>query len=245
MPNGGEVQGEPSGRTVAIAGGSGVVGGRALEQLLGRDDVARVVAVGRRPLPGTHPKLDARTAAFDSVRAIAAELPSGLDAGLCALGTTLRRAGSRQAFRAVDLDAVVAFAEAVRFRGADRFVVVSSVGADPGSWSFYLRVKGEMEAALRDVGFDHLTLVRPSLLDDQGAREEKRLGERLALVLARPLFALLGRTRRHAPVPAAAVGRAMVRLVLDDSTERVRIVESEALHRFRAPTDGPAERPDG
>lgn len=220
--------------TVAIAGATGVVGARALQRLLAREDVGRVVAVGRRVLPAADAKLVSRVADLGSAAAIASELPHGVDVAVCCLGTTMKRAGSREAFRAVDRDAVVAFGEAALSRGARRFVLVSAVGADPRSRSFYLRTKGEAEEALGRLGYAQLTVVRPSFIDDEGARREFRLGERVGLPIARAVFSVLGRTRRYAPVTADAVARAVVRLALDDTTaERVRYVESEELHSGR------------
>jgi uncharacterized protein YbjT (DUF2867 family) len=217
-------------KTVAIAGASGVVGSRALQHLLACEDVGRVVAVGRRALALRHPKLDARVADLRSAAAIERELPAGVAVAACCLGTTRRQAGSQEAFRAVDRDAVVAFGAAARARGARRLVVVSATGADARSRSFYLRTKGEAEEALAGLGLPELTVLRPSFIDDEGARSEFRLAERVGLPVARAVFAVAGRTRRWAPVRADTVARALVRLALDETSERVRIVESEALH---------------
>jgi uncharacterized protein YbjT (DUF2867 family) len=217
-------------RTLVIAGASGLVGSLALRQLLARADVARVIAIGRRALPVEHARLATRIADLRDPAAIQRALPEQVDVAVCCLGTTMKQAGSQEAFRAVDLEAVVAFAEAARARGARRFVLVSSIGASPRSRSFYLRTKGEAEEALARLGYPQLTVLRPSFIDDGGARTEPRLGERLALPLARAAFAVLGRERRHAPVPADAVALALVRLALDDGAEPVRVVESERLH---------------
>ncbi len=216
--------------TVVMAGASGVVGSRALQHLLAREGVERVVALGRRPLSLEHPKLVSRVVDLRSPAAMAPEIPEGVEVALCCLGTTMKQAGSREAFRAVDHDAVVAFAEAARARGARRFLLVSALGADARSGNFYLRTKGEAEDAVARLGYPQLTVVRPSLIDDQGARGEVRLGERLALPVARAVFSLVGRTSRYAPVPADAIGKALVRLAFDDATEPRRTVPSEALH---------------
>lgn len=215
---------------IAIIGASGVVGSRALPLLLGRDDVERVVALGRRELPLQHPKLESRVVDLQSTEAIAAALPSPLGAALCAIGTTIKDAGSQAAFRAVDHDAVVAFARAARQAGAARFAVVSSLGASARSGNFYLRTKGEMEEAVTGLGFPRLIILRPSLIDDQGARARRRLGERLALPVARAVFSVIGKQHRYAPIPAEVIARAMVRLLFDGAEERLRVVESDALH---------------
>lgn len=217
-------------KVVVIAGASGVVGARALQHLLARDDVYGVVALGRRRLPVQHEKLVSRIVDFGSKTAIASGITDGTTAAICCLGTTLKQAGSKDAFRAVDHDAVVAFAEAARQKGARRFVLVSSVGADPRARNFYLRTKGETEEALARLDFAQLTVVRPSFIDDEGQRREDRPLERLTLPVARIIFSVIGKTSRYAPVRADVIGKAAVRLAFDDTIEPVRIVESEQLH---------------
>lgn len=222
-------------KTVVITGASGVVGGRALAHLLAREDVGRVIALGRRALAIEHGKLASRVVDLQRAEAMAAETPGDVHAAICCLGTTLAQAGSKEAFRAVDLDAVVAFGEAARARGARRFVVVSSVGADARASSFYMRIKGEAEEALGRLGFGELVVVRPSLLDDEGARAESRLGERVALPLARALFAVVGRTNRYAPIRVDAVGKALARLALEGGEgPSVRVVQGAELHALGA-----------
>lgn len=130
------------------------------------------------------------------------------DAVVSALGTTMRAAGSQAAFRAVDLDAVAAFAAAARRAGARHMVTVSSVGADPASSNFYLRTKGEMEQALEALGFDRLDIFRPGLLrGERGA--DRRLGERVGILLSPAVNLLLrGRLDRYAAIDADVVAAA-------------------------------------
>jgi uncharacterized protein YbjT (DUF2867 family) len=228
--------------TVVIAGASGVVGSRVLPRLLRRDDVQSVVALGRRVLPlagdlsvpgyRTDPRLISRAVDLQDRSATAAAIPEGVSVALCCLGTTMKQAGSKDAFRAVDHDAVVTFATAALERGATRFVVVSSIGARATSTNFYQKTKGEAEEALARLGYPQLTVLRPSLIDDEGARREYRPGERLTLPLARVAFALIGKTSRYAPIRADVIAAAMVRLAFDDTAERVRIVESDQLHHL-------------
>ena len=218
--------------TVAIIGASGVVGSRAAHHLLARDEVGSVVSLGRRPAPFGHEKLVSRVVDLQSSTAMAAELPDNLGVALSCLGTTMKKAGSRAAFRAIDHDAVLAFGEAARGKGAQRFLLVSALGANPRSGNFYLQTKGQAEDALAQLGFSQLTILRPSLIDDQGARAEHRLGERLALPLSRALFSLVGATHRYAPISADSIARALVRLAFDETSERVRIVESDRLHEL-------------
>lgn len=219
---------------VVITGGSGVVGARALQHLLARGDVSDVTALGRRALSVTHDKLTSKVVDLQSASAMSGAMPGDVSVAVCCLGTTMKQAGSKEAFRAVDHDAVVAFGEAARARGAKRFVLVSSVGADANAGSFYLKTKGEAEEALARLGFAQLTVLRPSFLDDQGSRSENRIGERIALPLARAVFAVIGKTRRYAPITIDTVAKALVHLSFDATTEPRRTIESEALHALGA-----------
>ena len=155
-----------------LAGASGFVGGRLLQHLLADPGCEGVIALGRRPLPFVHPKLETRIVDF------AALVPVTGDQAFCCLGTTIRTAGSQAAFRKVDHDHVLAFARASRDGGATRLHLVSAVGADARARNFYLRVKGETEASVAALGFAGLDIFRPSLL--LGRRAEFRLGEAVA-----------------------------------------------------------------
>ena len=152
---------------------------------------------------------------FAKLEAAAAQVPA-VDAALCALGTTIRQAGSRTAFHAVDHDAVLAFAKLAKAKGARRFAVVSSVGASSRSGNFYLATKGRMEDGLATLGFERLTILQPSFL--LGERREKRPGEGYITALAQWLSPLLaGSWRRYRPIAADAVARALLRTALDDA----------------------------
>jgi uncharacterized protein YbjT (DUF2867 family) len=194
-------------KTVLLAGASGFTGGYVLEALLGATDVARVVAVSRRPLKREHPRLANRIVPFAHLEA---QLQgTRCEVAFCCLGTTIRQAGSREAFRAADVDAVATFARAARACGAQRLVVMSSVGADPRAQNFYLRTKGEMEEEVEGVGFDALDILQPSVL--LGMRAESRpleLLARLALPLLNPL--LMGRYAMYRGIPVRAVAAAML-----------------------------------
>ena len=194
-------------RTAAILGASGLVGGFCLRALVDDPDYSRVVTFGRRELPSfTRAKVAQRVADLDS---LTAEDFRGVQDVFCALGTTIRKAGSQAAFRHVDLELPLrAATEAVK-AGAEQFVVVSSVGADPASKNFYLRTKGEMERELAKLPFKAIHILRPSLLI--GKRAEFRLGEAIAMALAPALDLLtLGALRRYHSIRAETVGRAMV-----------------------------------
>lgn len=195
-------------RTVLVAGATGLVGGLALRALLADPGVGRVHALSRRPIAIEDPKLDVHLVDFGRLPALPA-----VDEVYLALGTTIKVAGSQAAFRAVDLDANLAVARAAFASGARRLGLVSAVGADSRSSNFYSRVKGELEDALRSMGWTTLVIARPSLLLDsrEGLQQPPRLGERLAIPVGRLLGPLLPGPWR--PVHARAVARALVATV--------------------------------
>lgn len=145
---------------------------------------------------------------------------------LC-LGTTIKKAGSRLAFRAVDHDTILEAARVAASAGARDAFLVSSLGADPTARGFYLRVKGEVEAALSELPFRSLHVFRPSILT--GARAESRPAERAGILLGSLLAPLMvGPLRRYRPIPAAVVARAMVRASRDPGEGRI-VHESEEI----------------
>lgn len=171
-----------------VAGATGLVGREILAALLADKTYKKVVAVGRRALSLEHPRLVQQIIDISKPTV----LPKADDMFI-ALGTTIKVAGSQAAFRAVDLEAVVALARAAQAAGASRLGVVSAMGADAGSKVFYNRVKGEMEDALAALGFTTLVIARPSMLaGERGALNQPvRQGERIALLLSRTLKPLI------------------------------------------------------
>lgn len=204
---------------ILLAGATGLTGEHLLDRLLNERTVERVLAPSRRPL-AAHPHLE------NPVGELADLLPQlggPVDTAFCCLGSTIRQAGSQEAFRAIDLDLVVAVGRRARELGARHYLVISALGADRGSSVFYNRVKGEMEDALRDQGWPQLTLARPSLL--LGPRQEFRLGERLAA----PLMRLI--PGKYRGIEACTLARALWRLALEIG-EGTRVVESDELRRL-------------
>lgn len=199
---------EAGGRVALVAGGSGLVGSALLPLLLQAPDYARVTALSRRPLPLESAKLANRVVRFDAPLDAQLKGVRCHDA-FCCLGTTLRAAGSPAAFRAVDFNLVVAFARAALALGAERFVLVSSVGADPDARTLYLSVKGEAEGAIEALRFRSLHILQPSVL--LGLRRERRplelIAQSLMLALA-PL--MLGALARYRPISAQQVAAAML-----------------------------------
>jgi uncharacterized protein YbjT (DUF2867 family) len=189
-----------------LAGASGLVGGYLLRYLLETPEAGRVFAITRRPLGWEHPRLANRIVQFDKLQSQLQGLTCQV--ALCCLGTTRRQAGSQEEFRKVDFDYVLSFAAVARAARAQRFVVASSVGANPQSRNFYLRTKGEMEAALANLGFPALDIFQPGIL--LGWRKQARpleLVASLAMPLVNPL--LFGTREPYRGIPARTVAAAM------------------------------------
>ncbi|XXF79060.1 oxidoreductase [Myxococcaceae bacterium GXIMD 01537] len=209
-------------RTALLTGASGLVGGHLLDALLESPLYREVCSLGRRELPRQHPRLVQRTVDFAHLEGV--PLPRADDA-FCCLGTTIKKAGSQEAFRAVDHDAVLAFARAAKQAGARRFLVVTALGADARSRIFYNRVKGETEEALKAVGFESLVILRPSLL--LGERTETRTGEQVAAAVSKVLGPLL-RPFGSRPIEGRTVARAMLALA-SQASPGVRVALSGEL----------------
>ena len=195
-------------KVALLAGASGLVGGYVLDALLDAGDYGRVFAVTRRPLGREHPRLANRVVLFEKLDSQLTGLTC--HTAFCCLGTTIRAAGSQEAFRRVDLDYVLAFARVAKAAQAQRFLVVSAVGADRSSQNFYLRTKGEMEKGLLDMRFASLDILQPGLL--LGWRRQMRpleLAARVLMPILNPL--LLGSLSVYRGIPADTVARAMVR----------------------------------
>jgi uncharacterized protein YbjT (DUF2867 family) len=209
-----------TGLTAIVAGATGLVGGECLQRLLAEQRYARVIAVARRELGPElrHRKLRVVVADFDRLDRVQEQLRG--DHVFCALGTTIRKAGSQARFRVVDHDYPLRLAELTRSNGAQHFSIVSALGANRGSPFFYSRVKGDVEAALREMGWPSLAIFRPSVI--AGERAESRPAERLGERLLR--FA----PATWRPVAACDIAAAMIGVALR-SPPGVTVVESRHI----------------
>jgi len=217
-------------RRVLLVGATGLVGTRIMQACVGRSDL-RLIALTRREAPMP------QGARMEMLVADPAEWEQSLatvapDAVICALGTTWRRAGRDEAaFRAVDQELVLRVARAAKAIGVSNFVLVSSVGADMASRTLYLRLKSEVETALRKLRFHRLDILRPGLL--RGPRSgDRRPAERLAIILS-PLLNLVlhGERRRLRAIDARVVARA----ALEGAKEKARgtfVHEHDAILRL-------------
>lgn len=221
-------------RTAMIIGATGAVGGQLLARLIAHGAWERIVGIGRGKAPLEHPR-------FEWVQAELAELPAHLagrqsEDAFCCLGTTMKRAGTRAAFRAVDRDGVLGFAQAARAAGTRFFGLVSAAGAAPRSPSFYLRTKGEAEAAVAALGFPRLAIMQPGLL--VGPRPEQRPMERVA-ALAAPVTdrLLLGSLQRFRSVAIETVADALLAAALHQPPGEYRYTPGE-MARIAGAGDG-------
>lgn len=214
-------------RDMLLVGATGLVGRACLRLLLKDGAFDRVVVATRRPLPSKllHglpvDKLNERVIDFGRLRQHA-DLTE-VDEVICALGTTIKKAGSKAAFREVDYEYPLVTAQCALERGARGFRIVSAMGADPKSIFFYNRVKGELEAELRTMSFAGVTILRPSLL--LGERDEFRLGEEIAKRLT---FLI---PPKYKPIAAEDVARALVSAAMS-GRQGIDVVESRDIETW-------------
>lgn len=208
----------------AIAGSTGFIGKLLIELLKGDHSFERIDVLSRRAvdLPEKFKVLvndDISKQTFEP-----------LNVAFCALGTTIKTAGSQEAFYHVDHDLVIAFAKNAKAAGAKTFVLVSSVGATPKTSNFYLRVKGETESDLEAIGFDSLIILRPSML--MGERKEFRFGELIGkgvMTVFNPL--MVGSLAKYRGIQGKTVAKAMLRLAKENLAGK-HVIEGEELHAF-------------
>lgn len=216
-----------AGRVALVAGATGLVGQEVLAALLTdkKYEYAAVLAIGRRQLREQHPRLLSIQVEFTHLQ----DLPP-VDDVFIALGTTIKVAGSREAFRAVDFDAVLATAKAAHQAGATRLGLVSAMGADAKSMIFYSRVKGETEQALGALGYQTLVIARPSVLAGNRAALEQpaRAGELMALAISKTLKPLIPANYRV--VSARDVARALIDAVAEGRPGK-RVISSGEMQR--------------
>jgi len=193
-------------KIAVIAGASGLIGKHLLEQLLASPEYVRVISIGRRKPALQDEKLEPVISGFSDLKKFS--FWTETNEVFCCIGTTMKKAGSKEAFRKVDYEIPVRLAEAAALADA-RFHLVSSIGASAESTNFYLRTKGETEAFLRSAGLRSVHIYRPSLL--LGKREEFRFGERLGIVLYGAFsWLMLGPLRKYRGIQAAKVASAML-----------------------------------
>lgn len=209
-------------KTALVAGSTGLIGGQLLNLLISDNRYAKVIAISRKPLSIQQDKLVNVVCELD-------QLPTDLKADdiFCCLGTTMKKAKTKVAFRAVDFDAPLTLARIGKANGARQFLLVSALGANKNSSIFYNQVKGEVEEAIGAIGFDSYHILRPSLLT--GPRQEQRSGEDAAKFF----YKILGWAipAKYQAIDSIKVARAMMELA-DQSHSGNFIHESAQLQKF-------------
>jgi len=212
--------------SVVVFGATGLVGEALLAELSVANQVTSILSYGRRDPSHQCSKMRQVNGSFDALDVDLKDVQ--VDHCFIALGTTIRRAGSQQAFRDVDYRMVLDAATWAKGAGAKTIALVSSVGANPNAFAFYPRVKGEVEEAVKALGVPRLLIFRPGLL--LGDRSEFRFGEAVATPLMRVLnLALVGSTARYRAISAEDVARAMVRMSLNGEAAVEEVVVAEGL----------------
>jgi uncharacterized protein YbjT (DUF2867 family) len=192
-------------KTALLIGATGLVGKQVLLNLLESTDYSEVKALTRKSLNIRHLKLTEIIFDFENPDKAVVKA----DDVFCCLGTTIKKAGSEEAFKKVDLEYPLKIASLAKINGAEKYLIVSSMGADSKSVFFYNRVKGEVQDKLASFNFDSLHILQPSLL--LGEREERRLGEKIGEVLAKLFGPLMsGSLKKYKAIDSAKVARAMV-----------------------------------
>jgi len=218
-------------KTALVIGATGLVGSHCVKLLLADDSYNEVRVLARKPALLEHPKL--RWSVVDMKALSDRASLFAVDEVFCCLGTTIKKAGSREEFRKVDYEYPVDAARAAVAAGARRFLIITSLGADPDSRVFYSRVKGEVEQALVGVRLPSLSIFRPSFL--LGSRNEVRPGERIAGGIFRLLGGLLiGPLRKYRPIDARMVAQSMVR-VAAMAGSGVHVFESDRIQMLGLP----------
>jgi Predicted nucleoside-diphosphate-sugar epimerases len=215
-------------KSALLVGASGLVGGHCLQFLLEESSYTRVSVLVRRPLSITHDKLVQHVVDFSELETLG-EFLAADDVYFC-LGTTIKKAGTQEAFRKVDFDYPIKIAALTQHCGVAQFLLVSSLGADPHSRIFYNRVKGEVEEAIRKISFTTINIFRPSLL--LGERTEHRTGEKAgAFIMSGLKYALVGPLRKYRAIQAHDVAKAMVQ-VAQKNLKGVNIFDSKQIQEI-------------
>ncbi|MEA5426966.1 oxidoreductase [Arcicella lustrica] len=210
-------------KTAIIIGATGLVGSTLVKQILDNPNYSKVTLLLRKPLEIQHPKLQQEIVDFDkpdATKIMGDEL-------FCAMGTTLRKAGSKEAQYKIDCTYPYEFGKIAKANGVKQYILVSSIGSDANSNSFYLRTKGDLEQKIKALDFENFISVRPSFI--LGDRQEFRLGEKIGIVLAKAISPLLiGSLKKYRGIEAAQIAKAM-QVLASKGLTGVHFFESDEL----------------
>lgn len=217
-------------KTAIILGSTGLTGSHLLQLLLKSDIYERVISFVRKSSGVKHPKLSEQVVDFDNEESYK-PLIEGNDM-FCCLGTTIKKAGSQEAFEQVDFVYPTHFAKIAAEKGIKQYLIISALGANPQSSNFYMRTKGKCEEELRQIAFQSTSIFRPSLL--LGNRHELRIGEKIGEYMMKVLSVfLIGRLKKYRAIKAKKVAYAMF-AVAQQNTVGYHIYESDQISEIFA-----------
>lgn len=212
-------------KTALIIGSTGLIGNDLLKLLLENSDYDKVIAFSKREIDLIHPKLEVKIIDFDKSQTYENSIKG--DDFFCTIGTIIKQAGSKEAFRKVDYEYPKQFATIALKNGIKQFLLISSLGADATSNNFYLKTKGEIEQFLKSTTFDSVAILRPSLL--LGDRKEFRLGEKIGSFMMNTFsFLFLGKLKMYKPIQSKTVAKAL-ELIAQNQTSGFTVYNSSEI----------------
>jgi uncharacterized protein YbjT (DUF2867 family) len=215
-------------KTALVIGSTGLVGSHLLNLLLDSNDYIKVITFVKRDAGIKHPKLTQHIIDFDKPETYK-ELVFG-DDFFCTIGTTIKKAGNKDAFRKVDFEYPRQFAAFALQNKVKNFLIISSLGADANSGNFYLKTKGEIQDFLKDCNFESVSVLQPSLL--LGDRKEFRLGEKIGTFFMKTLsFIFIGNLKKYKPIQSEAVAKAML-IIAQQNNSSFKIYESDVIQEI-------------
>ena len=217
-----------SNKTAVVVGATGATGSHLVSQLLAHPSYSKVVVLARRELQIRHDKLTTHIIDFDQPDTWQ-QLVVG-DELYSALGTTLKLAGSKQAQYKVDVTYQLNVAKAAKANGVSKLLLVSSPNANAKSASFYLKMKGELDDAVKSLGFDQCVLIKPSII--LGHRPEGRPGEKIGGMVLSSLTSVILPLRKYRPISAEQLATAMLNIAQQDIHRAILEVELGDLFKF-------------
>ena len=212
-------------KTAIVIGATGLIGTQLTQQLINNDNFDLVKVFVRREIQLRHPKLEVNIVDFEKIDTWRDKLNG--DVLFSALGTTIKKAKNKETQYKVDFTFQYETAKAAAENKVNKYVLVSSAGADPNSRVFYSRIKGELEEAVKQLSFERIVIFRPSLL--VGKREEKRFGEEIGAAVAGPLLKLIPFLKKYRPIEGSVVAEAMINAALDNSESTIEIIELDKI----------------
>jgi uncharacterized protein YbjT (DUF2867 family) len=212
-------------KTALIIGSTGLIGSQLLDLLLESQEYDKVITFVKRDSGIQHPKLKQHIIDFDKPETYK-ELVVG-DDFFCSIGTTIKKAGSQNAFRKVDFEYPKQFASLAQQNKVNQFLIITSLGADANSSNFYLKTKGEIQDFLKNCAFESISILQPSLL--LGNRTEFRLGEKMGVYLMKLFsFLFIGNLKKYKAIQSEAVAKAMF-IIAQKNYKGFQIIESDSI----------------